>query len=251
MVDSEHEQEQLQETTQNVDKAQTHDQAKAELIGSDHSDQEGHESEEAGKEEVFQDCLEETAFAKQFDQVVADGTDYTNDDENGSANSEEENKNVEENDEPPVEQNVSLILPKKIRQGNFAEEISVVIFVFLLQLELALSIKQEGTALYKVQEWQGAVDKYTLAIAHCPETEAKQKAMIYNNLGMVLMHLHDPEAATEPAASAAAETEEKPFMSSLQKKRSKNANRDKALKRAKEQFGKALELDEAYIKPRF
>jgi len=75
--------------------------------------------------------------------------------------------------------------------------------------------------------------------------------MIYNNLGMVLMHLHDPEAATEPAASAAAETEEKPFMSSLQKKRSKNANRDKALKRAKEQFGKALELDEAYIKPRF
>mmetsp|Transcript_29766 Transcript_29766/g.39596 ORF Transcript_29766/g.39596 Transcript_29766/m.39596 type:complete len:80 (+) Transcript_29766:288-527(+) len=35
------------------------------------------------------------------------------------------------------------------------------------------------------------------------------------------------------------------------KKRNTNAHREKALKRAKEQFGLALELDEQYIKPRY
>ena len=85
-------------------------------------------------------------------------------------------------------------------------------------------------------------------------SEPKQKAMIHNNLGMVLMRLHEPteeEKAKMAAAEAQSADGDKPFMSSIQKKRNKNANRDKALQRAKEQFGKALELDEAYIKPRF
>ena len=67
------------------------------------------------------------------------------------------------------------------------------------------------------------------------------------------MRLHEPTAEEKAAAAAepAQSAEEKPFMSSIQKKRNKNANRDKALKRAKDEFGKAIELDEAYIKPRF
>lgn len=40
-------------------------------------------------------------------------------------------------------------------------------------------------------------------------------------------------------------------MKSMQKKRFKNKHREDALKRAKEQFGFALELDEKYIKPRY
>ena len=75
--------------------------------------------------------------------------------------------------------------------------------------------------------------------------------MIHNNLGMVLMRLHEPteEEKAKIAAEAAENDSDKP--SFMLKKRNKNANRDKALQRAKEQFGKALELDEAYIKPRY
>ena len=35
----------------------------------------------------------------------------------------------------------------------------------------------------------------------------------------------------------------------MQKKKPKNANRNKALEQAKDAFGKAIELDESYVKP--
>ena len=37
----------------------------------------------------------------------------------------------------------------------------------------------------------------------------------------------------------------------MQKKRPKNANRNKALEEAKEAFTRALELDSNYVKPRY
>ena len=102
---------------------------------------------------------------------------------------------------------------------------------------------------------QGAINKYSLAIAQCPVTEPKQKAMIHNNLGMVLMRLHEPtaqEREQEAAAASAESTGEEAkqlFSSTLQKKKPKNANRNKALEQAKDAFGKAIELDECYVKP--
>ena len=60
-------------------------------------------------------------------------------------------------------------------------------------MEAALKTKLEGNELYKHDDFQGAIDKYSLAIAQCPPTEPKQKAMIHNNLGMVLMRLHEPK----------------------------------------------------------
>ena len=75
--------------TMNVEKGDAHDKAKAELLGSDHS---GHASED-GKEEVFQDCLDEINFAKQFDEkAVADGKDDHTEDEQAEDKPEEENK---------------------------------------------------------------------------------------------------------------------------------------------------------------
>ena len=61
-----------------------------------------------------------------------------------------------------------------------------------------------------------------------------KKAMIYNNLGIVLTKLHEPTEADYQDDEAAAPAQEKDsnpqlFGSSLQKKKPKNANRNKAL----------------------
>ena len=55
---------------------------------------------------------------------------------------------------------------------------------------------------------QGAINKYSLAIAQCPVDEPKQKAMIHNNLGMVLMRLYEPTELEKEAAASAARDEE-------------------------------------------
>ena len=91
-----------EENSATVPSSEQHDKAKAELVASDGSE---HESQE-GKEEVFQDCLDEVAFAEQFDDAVAKGKDYTktSDDEDEKVDEEEK-----EEEEPLVEQNVSNI----------------------------------------------------------------------------------------------------------------------------------------------
>ena len=77
---------------------------------------------------------------------------------------------------------------------------------------------------------------------------------MWNNLGMVLMKLHEPTEEEQKQGQAQQDGENDPkqlFGSTLQKKRPKNANRNKALERAKEAFGKAIDLDVEYIKPHF
>lgn len=96
-----------------------------------------------------------------------DGSAATSEAEENKVSAEQESADGE--DEPQVEQN----------------------------LELALKMKLEGNELYKQDDFQGAIDKYSLAIAHCPPSEPKQKAMIHNNLGMVLMRLHEPKPTDE------------------------------------------------------
>ena len=78
-----------------------------------------------------------------------DGNDE-NDDNSGNEQDEEAEEEAEEEEEVKVEQN----------------------------LEAALATKLEGNQLYKENDHQGAIDKYTLAIAQCPDTETKQKAMM-------------------------------------------------------------------------
>ena len=77
--------------------------------------------------------------------------------------------------------------------------------------------------------------------------------MMHNNLGMVLMKLHEPTEAEKEAAREREEAERlanpQLFKSTLQRPKNKNANRNKALERAKTAFGKAIELDNQYIKP--
>ena len=75
--------------------------------------------------------------------------------------------------------------------------------------------------------------------------------MIYNNLGMVLTRLHEGSAADQNDDSNSEDDESKNqfVMKSLQKRKPKNANRNKALEQAKEKFASALELDPTYIKP--
>ena len=78
--------------------------------------------------------------------------------------------------------------------------------------------------------------------------------MIYNNLGMVLTRLHEG-TANDDSGSEGDENEgdqaknNQFMMKSLQKKKPKNANRNKALEQAKEKFASAFELDPTYIKP--
>ena len=74
---------------------------------------------------------------------------------------------------------------------------------------------------------------------------------MYNNLGMVLMKLHEP-AAKDDNKEEEKEDQNQLFMSTLQKKKNpKNANRNKALEQARDAFGKAIDLDSQYIKPLF
>ena len=74
---------------------------------------------------------------------------------------------------------------------------------------------------------------------------------MFNNLGMVLMRLHEPSAEEDDSKDDGEENKQL-FMSTLQKKKNKkNANRNKALEQARDAFGKAIELDNEYIKPLF
>ena len=174
-----------------------HDQAKAELMSDKDDDEEREELEEDKEEvkeeeeklargdeddddEVFQDCLDEEQFAKQIaNQNEHSDSNDENDDNSGNEQDEEAEEEAEEEEEVKVEQN----------------------------LEAALATKLEGNQLYKENDHQGAIDKYTLAIAQCPDSETKQKAMMHNNLGMVLMRLYEPTEAEKEAEREREEAE--------------------------------------------
>ena len=66
------------------------------------------------------------------------------------------------------------------------------------------------------------------------------------------MRLHEPkdeDVAAAPAQASDDVDKSQLFGSTLQKKKPKNADRNRALEQAKDHFSKALELDAEYIKP--
>lgn len=68
-------------------------------------------------------------------------------------------------------------------------------------MEEALKIKMEGTESFKIGDIQGAINKYSLALAVCPDKEdsdRKQKALIHSNIGLCLVKLYEHEPAEKP-----------------------------------------------------
>ena len=107
-------------------------------------------------------------------------------------------------------------------------------------LNEALKIKMEGTELFKQGDIQGAINKYSLALAYCPndeENERKQLAILHNNIGICLMKLVEHEPIPEPQKlfpdpSQASQDDDHPLV----KKAKAQSARQKAQKEAKDHF---------------
>jgi len=53
--------------------------------------------------------------------------------------------------------------------------------VEIKDIKLALAYKEEGNDLYRSQDYDGSVEKYSLAILHCPNDDVESKAIFLGN----------------------------------------------------------------------
>ena len=111
-----------------------------------------------------------------------------------------------------------------------------------------MKTKAIGTESFKTGDFQEAINKFSLAIQQCPNDEKRNKAMLHNNIGLCLLKMYESTAESEQPAQPADGQKE---LFSFQKNKRANTDKDKANEQAKEHFGKAIGLDEMYVKPHY
>lgn len=146
-------------------------------------------------EKVVEENTQEQHNQNEDNEEAAPKVEELNSDDEGSFHSCEEPTIQQEKNE--TKEKLTNEFAKEVEEDEKTQKEEIKVQKDYVDIKKAEECKAKGNEMFKAQEYIEALDFYKKAIYFCPDESQEQKAIYYNNKGMVLVKLDKTEEALE------------------------------------------------------